>query len=69
MTEYFPKPINSTYEFFEKLELEGKVKKLNSFEDFQRQKKLDELSEEARREWIIMNANSINSAEQTYVWN
>lgn len=65
--KYFPKPINSTDEFFEKLEREGKVRNLNSPEDLERQNKLNEGCLEVRRDYLILNANSIRSARECFV--
>ena len=52
------KPINSTDEFFERLEKEGKVRNLNSSEDLERQNRLNELCLESREDYLRMDANS-----------
>ncbi len=64
--KYFPKPINSTDEFYKKLEREGKVRNLNSPEDYKRQKEMNEGLEEDRRDYLSMNAGSIRSAGEFY---
>ena len=60
------KPINYTDEFYARLEREGKVITLNRPEDFERQKIMNEINEEARRDYLRMNAGSIESARKCY---
>ena len=67
MIKYFPKPINCTDEFFEKLEKEGKVRTLNSRGHLERQKRMDEGLEETRIEYLRMNHGSIISARNCYI--
>lgn len=65
--KYFPKPINSTDEFYKKLRREGKVRTLNSPEDLERQKRMNEGLEEAHRLYLSMSAGSIISARECYI--
>lgn len=64
----FSKPINSTDEFYKKLEREGKIKNLNSSEDLERQKRMNEGLEETKRDYLRMNAGSIISAREFYIF-
>ena len=67
MTDYFPKPINSTDEFFEKLEREGKVKYLDKPKHYEAMEKMNEGMVETMRESKRMQAESWISAGKTYI--
>ena len=60
------KKINSTDEFFEKLEREGKVKCLNKPEHYRAIEEMNEGMRETRREYIRMNIESEISARDFY---
>ena len=61
------KPINSTDEFFEKLEREGKVKYLDKPEHYRAMEKMNEGMMETRREYLRMNIESERSARDCYL--
>ena len=61
------KPINSTDEFFARLEKEGKVRILNSPEDYKRQKEMNEGLMKAKRDFLEMDALSNISARERYI--
>ena len=62
------KPINSTDEFFARLEKEGKVRILNSPEDYKRQKEMNEGLMKAKRDFLEMDALSNISARERYIF-
>lgn len=66
--KYFPKPINNTDKFFEKLEENGKSKTLNSSEYIERQNRMNEGMAEVRRDFLRRDAGSIISARDFYIW-
>ena len=60
--------INKTDEILEKLAKQGEVIILNRPENYAKQKEMNKINEEARRDYIVMNALSEQSARKVILY-